>query len=210
MATDCVDFVDEHDTRRVFLGLFEHVADTACANANEHFHKVRPRDGKERHACLACNRTRQQCFTCTRRAHQKRAFGDFPAQAAKFLGIAQEFYDFFQFFFGFINACNIVKCHTALLFGQKLCLGFAKAHRATFAAALHAVHEIDPHTDQQQEGENCHKEGLKPRLFLGLGPNCDVIGDQEFGDIRIHRPDRDIFTFVGSNEFDLFAVQRHR
>ena len=40
-----------------------------------------------------------------------------------------------------------------MLFGQHLGFGFAKAHRTAFATTLHAVHEIDPHTDQQQEGQ---------------------------------------------------------
>ena len=35
-----VDFVDEHDARRFFLGLTEEVADTRGADAYEHFHKV--------------------------------------------------------------------------------------------------------------------------------------------------------------------------
>ena len=39
----------------------------------------------------------------------------------------------------------------AMFLGQHLGLGFAKAHRAAFAAALHPVHEIDPDTDQQNE-----------------------------------------------------------
>src|SRR5210317_484836 len=40
MATHGVDFVDKHDTGCVFLGLFEHVAHTACTDAYEHFNKV--------------------------------------------------------------------------------------------------------------------------------------------------------------------------
>ena len=40
-TSDSVDFVDEDDARRVLLGLFEHVAHAACANADEHFDKVR-------------------------------------------------------------------------------------------------------------------------------------------------------------------------
>ena len=40
-AADRIDFVDEDDARRVLLGLFEHVAHAACADANKHFDKVR-------------------------------------------------------------------------------------------------------------------------------------------------------------------------
>ena len=38
-----------------------------------------------------------------------------------------------------------------MLFGQELGLGLAKAHSAALTAALHAVHEEDPHPDQQDE-----------------------------------------------------------
>jgi len=36
-----VDFIDEDDARRVLLGLFEHVAHAARADADEHFDKIR-------------------------------------------------------------------------------------------------------------------------------------------------------------------------
>ena len=119
-------------------------------DTHKHFNKVRARDGEERHTRLARNRTRQQRFTRTRRANKQCTFGDFAAKAAEFLRVAQEFNDLFQLFLGFINARHVVKRHAAMLFGQHLGLGFAKAHGPAFAAALHPVHEINPDTDQQQ------------------------------------------------------------
>ena len=35
-----VDFVDEHYTGRLFLGLAEQVADARCTDAHKHFHEV--------------------------------------------------------------------------------------------------------------------------------------------------------------------------
>ena len=43
-TSNCVDFVYEDNAWRIFLRLFKHVAHAACANANEHFNKVRARD----------------------------------------------------------------------------------------------------------------------------------------------------------------------
>ena len=41
MAADSVDLVDKDDAGRRLLGLIEHVADAAYADADEHFDKVR-------------------------------------------------------------------------------------------------------------------------------------------------------------------------
>ena len=40
MPADRVDFVDEDDAGRILLGLLEHVADTAGADADEHLDEV--------------------------------------------------------------------------------------------------------------------------------------------------------------------------
>ena len=144
-----VDFVDKDDTRRILFRLFEHVTHTRCTHTHEHFNKVRPRNGKEWHTRLTRNRARKECFTRTRRTNKQSTLWNFTAQAAKFLGVAQEFNDFFQLFFGLINTRHVIECDTTLLFGQKLGLGFAKAHCPTTATALHAVHEINPNPNQQ-------------------------------------------------------------
>ncbi len=61
--------------------------------------------------------------------------------------IFQEFNDFFKLFLGFVDTGDIVKGHFALLFGQHLGFRLAEAHRAAFAATLHAVHEEHPDAD---------------------------------------------------------------
>jgi hypothetical protein len=61
-----VDLVDEDDAGRVLLGLFEHVAHTAGADANEHFHKIRTGNGEEGHARFTGNGARQQRLTGAR------------------------------------------------------------------------------------------------------------------------------------------------
>ena len=143
-----VNLIDKHDARRVLFGLLEHVTDTGRTHTNEHLNKIRTGNRKERHTRLACNRARQQRLTCPRRALKQRALRDLTTKAAKFLRVAQEFNDFFQLFFGFINACDIIKRHTSMFLGQQFRLGFTKAHRTTFTATLHPVHEIDPNTNQ--------------------------------------------------------------
>ncbi len=76
-----------------------------------------------------------------------------------------------------------------MLFGQQLGARLAKAHRPAFAAALHPVHEEDPDADQHDEGQPDAQKRHETRLFLRLGPNFDVLGDQPFGDLFVLRLD---------------------
>jgi hypothetical protein len=71
MAADRVDLVDEDDARSALLGLVEHVAHPACADADEHLDEVRAGDGEERHAGLAGDRAGEQGLAGARRADQQ-------------------------------------------------------------------------------------------------------------------------------------------
>ena len=166
MAPDRVNFVNEDDARRVLLALFEHVTHARCANTHEHFDKIRTGNGEKRHIGFAGDGTSQQGFTSPRRPHQQHALRDLAAQALEFLRIAQEFHNFFKLRLGFINAGNIIKGHTALLFGQQLGPRFAEAHGAP-ATALHLAHEENPDPNQQQHREP-GRQIMQQRIDLGL------------------------------------------
>ncbi len=97
-----------------------------------------------------------------------------------------------------------------MLFGQQLGFGLAKPHRATFAAALHAVHEINPHTDQKQEGQKANDKGLKARLLLLFGPCRNVIFDQQFCDGVIFGLDGDMIRAIRGPIAHLFAINDDR
>ena len=60
VAPDRVDLVDEDDARGVLLGLLEHVAHAARADADEHFDEVGARNGEEGHVGFAGHRARGQ------------------------------------------------------------------------------------------------------------------------------------------------------
>ena len=207
MAPHGVDFIDEHDAGRVFLGLLEHIAHAAGADAHEHFHKIRPRDGKEGHARLACNGAGQQGFTGARGANKQRTFGDFTAQAAKFLRVAQEFNDLLQLVLGLVDAGHILERHAAMFFCQQLGPRFAKAHRATAATALHAVHEINPDPDQQHKGQERQNKGLKAALLLAFGGDWNVLIQQQFGDCGILWLDRHIVFAILATKAHTLAIQ---
>ena len=109
MAADRVDFVDEDDARRILLGLFEHVAHAACADADEHFDEVGARNREEGHVGLAGDRARQQRLAGAWRADEQHAVRDLAAEPLELLRIAQEFDDFLEILLGFVDAGDIVK-----------------------------------------------------------------------------------------------------
>ena len=152
-AANGIDLVDEDDAGRILLGLFEHVADAAGADTDEHFNEVRTGNREEGHIGLAGDGAGQQGLAGTRRANEQNALGDLAAEALEFARILEEFDDFLQLFLGFIDTGDIVKRLAAMGFGQQAGLRFAEAHRAAASAALHLAHEEYPHPDQQQEGE---------------------------------------------------------
>ena len=166
MTADRIDFIDKDDAGRVFLGLFEHVAHAACADADKHFHEIGARNGEERHIGLARNRARQQGFTGTGRADQQDTARNTTAQTLEFLRIAQEFDDFFEIFLGFIDASHILECDAAMRLGQQLGLGFAKAHRLA-VGSLHLLGQEKPCGDKQHQRQPVDQQSHKPRHAIG-------------------------------------------
>src|SRR5437667_180635 len=73
MTADRVDFVDEDDAGRILLGLLEHVADPAGADADKHFDEVRAGNGEERHIGFAGDRARDQRLAGAGRSDQEHA-----------------------------------------------------------------------------------------------------------------------------------------
>ena len=177
MAADGVDFVDEDDAGRVLLGLLEHVAHAAGADADEHFDEVGTRDGEERHVRFAGDGAREQRLAGARRADQQRALRNLAAEALELLRVAQEFDDLLQLFLGFIDAGDVVEGDAAMAFGEQLGAALAEAHRLA-AARLHLAHEEDPDADEQQHREPVHEDRQKRRR------------------VRCRRSANDTFTFL--------------
>ena len=96
-----------------------------------------------------------------------------------------------------------------MLLRQHLGLGLAKAHRAALAAALHAVHEIDPDANQQQKGQQRHDECLEPRLLLAFRLDRNTLVDQSLRDFGILGSDRGVIGPVRGPVAHHLAIQRH-
>src|SRR5690606_21870642 len=91
MTADRVDLVDEDDARRMLLGLLEHVAHAAGADADEHLDEVGTGNAEERHLGLAGDRARQQGLAGARRADHQHATRNLAAKLLEAARVAQEF-----------------------------------------------------------------------------------------------------------------------
>src|SRR5579859_8106090 len=81
-ATECIQFVDEDDARRMRACLLEQIAYACRAYADKQFHEFRAADREKRHAGFASHGKREQRFASTRWAYQQHAFGHMRTQAS--------------------------------------------------------------------------------------------------------------------------------
>lgn len=120
MAAHRIDFVNENDAGRVLLGLLEHVAHTARADADKHFNEVRTGDAEERHLGFAGDGAGQQRLAGTRRADHQHAARNLAAQLGELGRVAQEVDQLAHFFLGLVAACNVGKSDFDLILALQL------------------------------------------------------------------------------------------
>ena len=172
VAADGVDLVDEDDAGRVLLGLLEHVAHAAGADADEHFDEVGAGNGEERHVRLAGDGARQQRLAGAGRADQQHAARNAPAEPLEFCRIAQEFDDLLQIELGLVDAGHVLEGDAAMRFGQQLGAALAEAERLA-AGALHLARQENPHADQRHERQPRDQQRHEPGHVVGLRTRRD-------------------------------------
>ena len=152
LTTHGVYFVDKYNTRHVFLCRFKQIANTACAHAYIHFHKIGTGNGKKRNVGFACYRFCEQRFTCSGRAYEKYAARNFRTHFGVFFWMFQKFDYFFKLFLFFFGSRNVGKTnlYVSLHIGARL----SEAHCALSAAhiahsAEHDYHENNRYHDKQ-------------------------------------------------------------
>ena len=148
MTTHRVDLINKHDGRRGLLGLIEQIAHAACANANEHFHKVGAGNGEERHVRLARHGLSQQGLTRAGRSHQQHALWDTRTHIKIILRVAQEVYHFLKLFLFLVRTGYVGKRDLIAAGISHTGTALAEVHDLIVAAALGAHHEIPQHHEQ--------------------------------------------------------------
>ena len=217
MTADGINFINENDTWRILFCLFEHVANTACTNADKHFNKIRTGNCEKRHIGFTGNRTGKQCFTCSGRANKQDTPRDTTTKTLEFLRFTQKFDNFLQILFGFIDARNILECYAAMRLCQQFCLGLAEPHRSA-RSALHLAHEENPYADQDDNRQKREKQ-IHKRAVSGafrLRPDIDVLAFKTFDKTGIIRSERKNCSVIGCNSgqplslhgngFDFFII----
>ena len=183
MAADRVDFVDEDDARRVLLGLLEHVAHAAGADADEHLDEVGTGDREERHLRFAGDRLGEQRLAGARRADHQHAARDLAAELLELAGVAQELDELGHFLLRFVATGDVGEGDLGLVFVEQLGARTAEGHRALAAALLHLPHEVDPDADEQQQRAEVdqdaeQRDAARRRRLLDLDLVVDQVVDQ--------------------------------
>ena len=203
LAADSVDFINKHDTGRIFLRLFKEVTDTRRANTDEHFHKIRTADAKERHTGFTGNGFGKKGFPGTGVTVKENAFGNFRAQSVVARSVLQKIDDFRQLFLNFIHTGHIPEGHFFLAGSLHFRVALPELHHFS-AAALALIHHIDKH-GQNNHGGNQHNQNTLPPGFAGfLGEgNIHTFFIQLRNEIILGRNRRpiDVFIFIRRRDF---------
>ena len=104
VASDRIDLINEHNCRSNLFRLIEQIADTACADAYEHFNKITAADGEERNAGFPGYSFGQQGFARSGRTDQQHALGDTGAQLSIAFRILQKIHHFLKLFLFLVSA----------------------------------------------------------------------------------------------------------
>src|SRR6266700_3554809 len=109
LTTYSINFIEEDDAGRGFLGLIEEITHAAGANTDQHLDKLRTAHREEGHSRLACHGTRQQGLSGSRRAYQQHPTGNLATQPLELVWGLQKFNHLNQIVFRFINTRHISK-----------------------------------------------------------------------------------------------------
>ena len=173
VAADGVDLVDEDDAGGVLLALFEEIAHAARADAHEHLHEVRARDGEERHVRFTGHRAGEQRLSRARGAHEKDALRDLSAQLLELGGLLQEVDDLRQLVLGFLAARHVLERGFLLVRREQLRAGLSERHRPV-PARLHLPHDEDPQADQEQDRRPLQDDDEERAFARLFGRDLDV------------------------------------
>ncbi len=170
VPADGVDLVDEHDRRRVLLGLLEQVANPGGADTDEHLHEVGPGDGEERHAGLAGDRPGQQGLAGAGWAVEQHALGDLGPDRLELRRLGQELLDLLQLLDGLLAAGHVLEGRLGGVLVGDLGLGLAELHHPAAAALDGIEQEEEQHADDDERDQGAEQLAQEPRRRVAALP----------------------------------------
>ena len=156
------------------LRLLEQVANTACADADEHLHEVGARDREERNACLARDRTGQKRLTRTGRPVEQHALRDACTERAEASRRGEELLDLVQLLDRLVSAGDVAEANFGHVRAVALRLALSYAHHARGTAA-HAAHQEDPEADDQEERQQEDEDRTESRAAGAFRVEGDAV-----------------------------------
>src|SRR3990172_7402491 len=142
-APNGINFIDEDNGGRAFLGLIKEISHPRGTYSNEHFYKFGSAQVEKLHASFAGSRPGQQCLSSARRPNQQNAFGHFTAQALEVIWVFEEFGHLFEIGHRLSGTTHVFESHSGLL---------ALDHpRLTFSEREDAAHRAGPTFVSPQE-----------------------------------------------------------
>ncbi len=202
VTTDCVDLVDEHDRRRVLLGLLEQVAHARGADADEHLDEVRTADRIEGNPGLTRDGSREQRLSRPRWSEQQHAARDLRPHRLELGGVLQVLLDLLQLLDRLVDARDVLERRLRLVLADELRARLAELHHPS-AAALRLIHDEDEGADDQDHRDQLEQEPEKRGAALGIGRDIDALG-LELGGERLLRS-LDVRDLVGGPIRELAA-----
>ena len=165
---DGVDFIDKHNTGRLFLGLFEQIPDPGSPHAHEHFNELRTGDGKEGHLGFPGYSLGQQGFPGAGRPHQQHPFGHHSPDGFVFGRVVQVIDDFLEGFLGFILTGHILEGLAGLGGNVHLGIAFAETHHVAPAQFRPQVphDQLADYHKQQERQDPVVEEGHNGRFLF--------------------------------------------
>ena len=166
-AAETVKLVDKNDTGLHFARLLEKVANASRADADEHFHELRPGNREERHARLARDRAREQRFADAGRADEQDALRHARAEPPIGFGVFQEVDDLFQFVLRFVRARHVVERDARHLLNVDLRTAPPDAHEAAKALLVgNPADEEGPNSEENEDRKHPGEDIAKQALVL--------------------------------------------
>ena len=162
LTADGVDFIDEDNRGSRFLCLLKQVSDTAGADTDIEFDKVRAGDRQELYTGFSGDSLGQEGLTGSRRPNKQDALRNSGAHGRVGFRIFQEFDDLGQFFLFFVAACHIGKGLLVLLVASQAGSGLAEAGHPAGSAA-HTVHHHIPEHHCSAHQDQVRNDARPPR-----------------------------------------------
>ena len=151
-AAQRIQLVNEDDGGRSLVSLLKQVAHPRSSDANEHLDEFRARYRVERHLGLARDGLGQQGLAGAGRADQQHAFRHASTEPSVIRRALEEVDDLAQFVLGFVDACDVGKCHAGIGFDVDFRLALSDSHQAAAKplAFGRAFSDVPPQSEEQQ------------------------------------------------------------